>query len=176
MTQQQRQALDDLLRHSPFDIGGDVGEQRVVFHDMITSVPLPDDVTTTPGRLGGVPVVAIETPENDPSAVLLYFHGGGYVLGSAADSSGLAADVARRAGARAISVDYRLAPENRSPRPSTTPSPPTVPFSTTELPAPKSHSSASPQAAVWSSRRSSRSRTPACPNRRRPWSSLPGPT
>jgi acetyl esterase/lipase len=115
MTQQQRQALDDLLRHGPLDIGGDVTEQRAIFHEMITSVPLPEDVKTTPGRLGGVPVVTVETPESDPSTVLLYFHGGGYALGSAADSSGLAADVARRAGARAISVDYRLAPENPFP-------------------------------------------------------------
>jgi acetyl esterase/lipase len=115
MTWQQRRALDDLLRHGPLDIGGDVGEQRVVFHDMIASVPLPDHVTTTPGRLGGVPVVTVETPESDPSVVLLYFHGGAYALGSAADSAGLAADVARRAGARAISVEYRLAPENPFP-------------------------------------------------------------
>jgi acetyl esterase/lipase len=115
MTQQQRQAVDDLLRHGPLDIGGDVTEQRAIFHEMITSVPLPEDVKTTPGRLGGVPVVTVETPESGSSAVLLYFHGGGYALGSAADSSGLAADVARRAGARAISVDYRLAPENPFP-------------------------------------------------------------
>jgi acetyl esterase/lipase len=115
MTRQQRQALDDLLRHGPFDIGGDVIEQRAIFHEMIASVPLPEDVKTTPGRLGGVPVVTVETPASDPSAVLLYFHGGAYALGSAADSVGLAADVARRAGARAISVDYRLAPENPYP-------------------------------------------------------------
>ena len=115
MTQQQRQALDELLRHAPLDIGGDVAEQRAIFHEMMTSVPLPDDVKATPGRLGGVPVVTVDTPESDPSTVLLYFHGGGYVLGSAADSVGLAADVARRAGARAISVDYRLAPENPFP-------------------------------------------------------------
>ncbi|HEY0540556.1 MAG TPA: alpha/beta hydrolase [Actinoallomurus sp.] len=115
MTQQQRQVLDDLLRHGPLDIGGDVTEQRAIFHEMIASVPLPEDVKTTPGRLGGVPVVTVETPASDPSTVLLYFHGGGYALGSAADSAGLAADVARRAGARAISVDYRLAPENPFP-------------------------------------------------------------
>jgi acetyl esterase/lipase len=115
MTQQQRQALDDLLRHGPFDIGGDVTEQRAIFHEMIASVPLPEDVKTTLGRLGGVPVVTVETPASDPSTVLLYFHGGGYALGSAADSVGLAADVARRTGARAISVDYRLAPENPFP-------------------------------------------------------------
>jgi epsilon-lactone hydrolase len=115
MTQQQRKALDELLRHGPLDVGGDPTEQRAVFHEMIASVPLPDDVTTTPGVLGGVPVVTVETPGNDPSAVLLYFHGGAYALGSAADSVGLAADVARRTGARAISVDYRLAPEHPFP-------------------------------------------------------------
>jgi acetyl esterase/lipase len=115
MTQQQRQALDDLLRHAPLDIGGALAQQRAIFHEMITAVPLPDDVTVTPGQLGGVPVVTVETPGLDPSAVLLYFHGGAYALGSAADSAGLAADVARRTGARAISVDYRLAPESPFP-------------------------------------------------------------
>jgi len=115
MTQQQRQALDELLRHGPLDIGGDVLEQRAIFHEMIASIPLPDDVKTTEGVLGGVPVVTIETPGNDPSTVVLYIHGGAYALGSASDSAGLAADVSRRTGARAVSVDYRLAPENPFP-------------------------------------------------------------
>jgi epsilon-lactone hydrolase len=107
--------LDEILRHGEFDIGGDVDEQRVIFHEMIASVPLADDIVTTPGELGGVPVIAVETPGSDPSIGVLYFHGGGYALGSAADSVGLAADVARRVGARAITVDYRLAPEHRYP-------------------------------------------------------------
>ncbi len=115
MTQQQRQALDELLRHGPLDIGGDPAEQRAVFHEMISSIPLPDDVKTTEGVLGGVPVVTVETPGNDPTTVVLYIHGGAYALGSAADSAGLAADVSRRTGARAISLDYRLAPENPFP-------------------------------------------------------------
>jgi acetyl esterase/lipase len=115
MTQQQRETLDELLRHAPLDIGGDVAEQRAVFHEMIASAPLPADISTEPGTLGGVPVVTVQTPGNDPSTVLLYFHGGAYALGSAADSVGLAADVGRRVGARAVSVDYRLAPENPFP-------------------------------------------------------------
>lgn len=115
MTQQQRQDLDGLLRHGPLDIGGDLAEQRAVFHDMIGSVPLPDDVSITPGVLGGVPVVTVETPGGDPSAVVLYFHGGAYTLGSAPDSAGLASDVGRGVGARVISVDYRLAPEHPFP-------------------------------------------------------------
>ena len=115
MTEQQRQALDQLVRDGPLDVGGDVTEQRVVFHEMMAAVPPPEDVSAEQGELGGVPVVTVRTPGVDPSVAVLYFHGGAYALGSAADSVGLAADVARRVGARAISVDYRLAPEHPFP-------------------------------------------------------------
>ncbi|MGH6655196.1 MAG: alpha/beta hydrolase [Actinocrinis sp.] len=115
MTRRQREALDELLRDGPLDIGGEVARQRAVFHEKIAAVPLPPDVSTTAGTLGAVPVVTVETPGSDPSAVILYFHGGAYALGSAADSAALAADVSRRVGARAVSVDYRLAPEHPFP-------------------------------------------------------------
>lgn len=115
MSRQQRQALDELLRQAPLDVGGDVTEQRALFHEMISSVPLPDDISTKQTELGSVPVVTVETPGLDPSVVVLYFHGGAYALGSAADSVGLAADVSRRVGAKVISVDYRLAPEHPFP-------------------------------------------------------------
>jgi acetyl esterase/lipase len=115
MSRQQRDALDGLLRDGPLDIGGDVAEQRAVFHEMVASIPLAADVSTTPGKVGGVPVVTVETPGHDPSVAVLYFHGGAYALGSAADGAGLAADVGRGVGARVVSADYRLAPENRFP-------------------------------------------------------------
>ena len=115
MSRQQRQALDEMLRHGPLDLGGDVAQQRALFHDMMTSIPLPPDVSTTEGELGGVPVVTVGTPGNDPASVLLYLHGGAYVIGSAADAAGLAAEVSRRTGARAVCVDYRLAPEHPFP-------------------------------------------------------------
>jgi acetyl esterase/lipase len=115
MSRQQRQALDEMLRHGPLDLSGDVAEQRALFHDMMTAVPLPPDVSTTEGELGGVPVVTVETPATDPATVLLYLHGGAYVIGSAADAAGLAAQVSRRTGARAVCVDYRLAPEHPFP-------------------------------------------------------------
>jgi monoterpene epsilon-lactone hydrolase len=115
VTRQQRDALDQLLRNAPLDVGGDVTEQRMIFHDMTASVPVPEDVTARRSELGGVPVVIVEVPGTDPAVALLYFHGGAYALGSAADSVGLAADVARRVGARAISVNYRLAPEHPFP-------------------------------------------------------------
>jgi monoterpene epsilon-lactone hydrolase len=115
MSQQQRDALDQMSRHAPLDVAGDVQEQRVVFEEMIASIPLPADVVATPGMLGGVPVVNVDVAAVDSNDVLFYLHGGAYCIGSAGASVGLASDVVRRAGARAISVDYRLAPENPYP-------------------------------------------------------------
>jgi predicted ester cyclase len=57
----------------------------------------------------------------------LYLHGGVYVLGDAAQVAGLAAQVGRRASAKVISADYRLAPEHQYPPRSMTPCPPTKP-------------------------------------------------
>jgi hypothetical protein len=37
VTEQQRDALDQLLRDAPLDVGGDVAEQRVIFEEMITA-------------------------------------------------------------------------------------------------------------------------------------------
>lgn len=53
MSQEQRDALDQLLRHAPLDLGGDVAEQRAIFEEMMAAIPVPADVTTTAGSLGG---------------------------------------------------------------------------------------------------------------------------
>ena len=116
MTAAQRQAIDELLRHAPLDLGGDVNEQRSVFEQMMSAIPLPPDVELRPGTLGGVPTVEITTTSGgDTSGVLLYFHGGAYAIGTATLAAGLASDIARRSGTRAISVEYRLAPEHPPP-------------------------------------------------------------
>ena len=47
--------------------------------------------------------------------VLLYLHGGAWVMGSPRTHRALVADLARRAGVRALSLDYRLAPEDPYP-------------------------------------------------------------
>src|SRR6202034_4051454 len=50
-----------------------------------------------------------------PRHVVLYFHGGVYVMGDAALAADLGAEVGRRTRAKVISVDYRLAPEHPYP-------------------------------------------------------------
>ena len=115
MSQQQRDALDQLLRDAPLDLGGDVAEQRVIFEDMMAAIPVAADVTTSSGSLGGIPVLNVEAAGVDHARVIFYLHGGAYAIGTAASSVGLASDLARRAGARLVTVDYRLAPEHPHP-------------------------------------------------------------
>jgi len=115
MSTEQRRQLDDMLRKSPLDLGADLGEQRIIFQEMMTAVPLPDDVVTEPATVGDVPVVHISIRDTPANGVILYFHGGAYAIGTAALAAGLASDIARRAGSRVVSVDYRLAPEHPYP-------------------------------------------------------------
>jgi acetyl esterase/lipase len=104
-----------MLRDTGFDLGGDVATQRPVLEQMLTAPPLPADVRMTPGELGGVPVVFIDIADVEPHGTVLHLHGGGFSLGSARGAVGLASDLARRTGMRAVSVDYRLAPEHPYP-------------------------------------------------------------
>jgi len=115
MSQQQRDALNELLRTGPLDLGGDVSEQRLIFEEMMGATQVAADVTASPGSLGGIPVVNIDVDSVEPKVVILYFHGGAYAVGTAASSVGLASDLGRRARARVVSVDYRLAPEHPYP-------------------------------------------------------------
>ncbi|PEQ10614.1 lipase [Novosphingobium sp. PC22D] len=53
--------------------------------------------------------------ERKPGPVMVFYHGGGYVLGSIVTHAGLAAEISRRLDLPVVSVEYRLAPENPFP-------------------------------------------------------------
>jgi monoterpene epsilon-lactone hydrolase len=112
---------------------------------MMAAIPLPADVTTSPGSLGGIPVVNVEAAGADHARVIFYLHGGAYAIGTAASSVGLASDLARRAGARLVTVDYRLAPEHPHPAAIDDAVGPTADCSTAASPRPRSRSLASPR-------------------------------
>jgi acetyl esterase/lipase len=112
---QQREALEAILRQSAFPADTDVSEQRRLLRELTAGQPLPADLTVTRATLGGVPVAEITVAGIDPRHVVLYFHGGVYVLGDALGAAELASQVGRRTGAKVFSVDYRLAPEHPFP-------------------------------------------------------------
>jgi epsilon-lactone hydrolase len=112
---EQRETLDAILRQSAFPADSDVIEQRRLLGELLSAQPLPAGVTVTAAALGGVPTAEITVGGIEPRHVVLYFHGGVYVLGEAAQAAGLAAQIARRTSATVISVGYRLAPEHPYP-------------------------------------------------------------
>ena len=112
---EQRENLDAILRQSPFPFDSDVSEQRRLLREFASAQPLPADVTVTPAVLGGVPTAEITIDGIEPRHVVLYFHGGVYVIGDAFQAADLASQVGRRTRAKVISVDYRLAPEHPYP-------------------------------------------------------------
>jgi acetyl esterase/lipase len=86
------------------------------FYTSFGRLPLPEGTRVTETTLGGVPALDVAVPQADGSAgVLLYVHGGGYVIGDARTGVPLAAALAARTHLRAYSLDYRLAPEHPFP-------------------------------------------------------------
>lgn len=73
--------------------------------------PAPPDLTLEPVNVEGVQCLWARTPESSPARTILYFHGGGYMIASAAGYAATAADLARACQAQVLLVDYRLAPE-----------------------------------------------------------------
>jgi acetyl esterase len=70
---------------------------------------------TIPGSGGPIPI-RITMPEGSgPFPALVYFHGGGWVLGSIATHDGICRSLTNGAGVAVVSVNYRLAPEHSFP-------------------------------------------------------------
>jgi monoterpene epsilon-lactone hydrolase len=115
MTRQQQAELETTLRQGAFDPSGDVAELRSGFEALMRAIPVPSDVRKTNTVVGGVDTVEVTVDGIDSANVILYFHGGVYVIGSADSSVPLVSDLARRTNTKVISVDYRLAPENPYP-------------------------------------------------------------
>jgi epsilon-lactone hydrolase len=112
---EQQETLDAILRQAAFPVDSDVNEQRRLLRELSSAQPLPRDVTVTAASLGSVPTAEITVDRVEPRHIVLYFHGGVYVMGDAFLAADLASEVGRRTQAKVISVDYRLAPEHPYP-------------------------------------------------------------
>jgi acetyl esterase len=77
-----------------------------------------NDTRLIPGPAGDIPV-RVYTPYGvagrGPVPVIVYFHGGGWVIGSLASHDGTCRNLAQASGCIVVAVDYRLAPETRYP-------------------------------------------------------------
>jgi acetyl esterase len=79
----------------------------------VGSVEIPGQGGPIPGRL----YTPGNLPDGAPAPLLLYFHGGGWVIGDLDTHDGACRFFAAAAGATVLSVDYRLSPEHPFPAP-----------------------------------------------------------
>jgi acetyl esterase len=113
--------LDLLAASNPPDMQeSTVAERRAGLIELMKfSGPAPathTEDTTVPGPAGPLPV-RVYTPSGAAGLLpgLVYFHGGGLVAGSVATHEPIARAMANAGGCRVVSVEYRLAPEQRFP-------------------------------------------------------------
>src|ERR1700745_2647264 len=77
--------------------------------------PEPEDVTYREGTANGVQAILVMPPERSPDHMLLHSHSGGGVTASMWQERKAVGHLAKAAGARALVINYRLAPEDKFP-------------------------------------------------------------
>jgi acetyl esterase/lipase len=115
MPSQELKQMIELLAGRPAVGGGSIEEQRAGLETMLGSLPLPESVTVNETRIGDMDADWVTMPNSANGRVVLYLHGGGYVMGSRRTHRELAARIARDAAARVLVLEYRLAPEHPFP-------------------------------------------------------------
>jgi acetyl esterase/lipase len=92
-----------------------IPEMRANLETMAMAQQIAPDVTCEPVSAGGIPAEWVRAANALPERVILYLHGGGYVIGSINTHRELASRLSRAARARVLLIDYRLAPEHPHP-------------------------------------------------------------
>jgi acetyl esterase/lipase len=90
-------------------------EMRAALDEMMSSHGLPDGTEVTELTVGGVPALRVTAGPVDDGAVVIWLHGGGYVMGSPTGYRGVAAAISAASGHPVVLPDYRRAPETPFP-------------------------------------------------------------
>ena len=92
-----------------------IEEIRAGWEKFASSFVPAADITFKPVVARGVAAAWVTAPDSDSNRIVLYFHGGGYTIGSIASYRSYTGRLARASRSRLLSVGYRLAPENPFP-------------------------------------------------------------
>ena len=88
-----------------------VEQRREAINAWDLEYPVSDKVTVAAARIAEIPCEWITAPDASEEGVLLYLHGGGYVIGSPNSHRHFVAKLSEETGLQCLLVDYRLAPE-----------------------------------------------------------------
>jgi epsilon-lactone hydrolase len=115
MSETQLNQLRTILAQNKAKFAGDLDHVRKAFDEMLMESPLQPGVRFEQETVGGIPATWCIPEHAVPGRVLLYLHGGGYVVGSSKGYRAMGSEFASRLNTRVLIPDYRLAPENPFP-------------------------------------------------------------
>ncbi|TGQ74564.1 esterase [Mesorhizobium sp. M00.F.Ca.ET.186.01.1.1] len=114
--------IDEVNAWYPPEISGlPIDRQREVYDRMCRAFHQgrPPGVTASDGLIAApdhaIPVRRYQLADGTPRATVLYFHGGGFILGGLDSHDDICAEICAGTGFAVLSVDYRLAPEHLHP-------------------------------------------------------------
>jgi len=113
MASEQLNKVIERIKSQPQNPSASMEQRRAGMERISERVPA--DVICEPVNAGGVPAEWIAAPGAEKDRVILYLHGGGYVVGSINTHRAMVSRIARASNARALAIDYRLAPEHPFP-------------------------------------------------------------
>jgi monoterpene epsilon-lactone hydrolase len=120
MASPQAEQMKAALRATRANAGGtappSIQQTREMANPMMAAMAaVPVGVRFEAVDAGGVPAIWVVPEGATTDRVIQYLHGGGYVIGTAATHQNMLGHLANATGCRALSVDYRLAPEHPHP-------------------------------------------------------------
>ena len=103
--------------YPPDAINLSIAEQRACYDAMCAHFlkPYPAGVSAEDFNIGGVPVRRYRSRDVRSGTVIVYAHGGGFVVGGLESHDDVCAELCDFAQTELISIDYRLAPEHKFP-------------------------------------------------------------
>lgn len=102
--------------YPPDAVGLSIADQRRVYDDLCRAFfqGYPPGVAVEDAPVAGVPCRHYR-PEGAGAGTVVYFHGGGFVVGGLHSHDDVCAEIAARTRRYTVSADYRLAPEHPHP-------------------------------------------------------------
>jgi acetyl esterase/lipase len=112
---QELQNIIHMIRENAPDRELSIEEMRQGMEFMASLSSPSGDIECETLRVDGMNAEWISAPGSSADRVVLYLHGGGYVMGSINTHREMVSHISRATGARVLIIDYRLAPENPFP-------------------------------------------------------------
>jgi acetyl esterase len=113
--------IERYLEVSGLSTATSVAQQRIDYEAMVRqfSYPHPAGIRTrdsrVAGRHGDIPLRHYYHGPGNDNALILFLHGGGFILGSLDSHDDICAELCASTGFDLVSVDYRLSPEHHHP-------------------------------------------------------------